>query len=423
MKKNILVFTCLICLFGKVNAILELQLTKGVFKRIPMGIAYVGQLQDANDIVDIVESDMKISGEISTQITNNKFAADVFDEKEIVFPEKIDYFLAANFTKIDGNIVVRFKLFYVHGKKKLLLDKQLTIQHNQIRKLGHYISDLLYEQITGDKGIFSTKIAFVKRNLMSDKTLSYRLMVADYDGYNEEPLLSSKEPIMSISWAPQGNILAFVSFERGRAEIYTIELTTGKRTLITSFTGLNGAPKFSPDGSKLAVVLSKYGEPDLFIYELESHTLRRITKGSSIDTEPEWSGDSNFIYFTSDRHNGRINIHRVEIASLDVTRLTGGTYSASPQVIPNSNKLLMLHRTDYGFNIAVQNMDTKAVEILTNSGHIQNPSVAPNGKMVLFSFGQNGNKVLKILPLSGLGSYKLKIKGRDILKPAWGPIT
>lgn len=417
--------TVILLFFLLVNAhgLLELQLTQGVIKKTPVGLVYDNNNQVLQKIVATVKQDFLVTTEFSTINFEQTKAAELLrgDNHIIVnFPDYVvTFFLEHN----SDQLILQVSLYDAFASNKLIVTKKYMVKKDQLEKLAHHVSDLLYLNITKVPGVFSTKVAYVKRSVTKQKTLYYELVVADIYGKNEQLLLSSVEPIASLSWSPTGKQLAYVSFEKHRSEIYKIDIATGNRELITSFAGLNSAPKFSPDGNSIALVLSKHGEPNIYVYNIMQKSLRRLTNSKSIDTEPEWSLDGKFIYFTSDRGKG-VQIYQLDIASLDIKQISKqGRYNSSPQIIPYSNKLLMLHKNDFGFNLAVQNLHTNVVEVKTNNGYIQNPSIAPNGKMVLFVRGDGNKKMLTMMPLTTGKQVKLKISGRDIIKPAWGPIT
>jgi len=171
---------------------------------------------------------------------------------------------------------------------------------------------LFLKKLTGKKGVFSGRIAYITTNNQGNKQQSHQLQVADADGFNPQAVASSVEPLMSPSWSPDGKKLAYVSFERKSAAIYVQTLATGERTRVAEFPGINGAPSWSPDGTRLALTLSKDGSPDIYVLNLSTRSLNKLTRSFAIDTEPAWSPDGSSIVFTSDKGGKPQNLYRAQ---------------------------------------------------------------------------------------------------------------
>lgn len=311
------------------------------------------------------------------------------------------------------------------SSKPVILTQSFTTSSNSFRTLGHHISDLIYERLTGIKGVFSAKVAYVNVKTLRNDKREYILEVADSDGYNPQSLLVSSEPVMSPTWSPSGKQIAYVTFEGHRSKIKVIELATGNTKTLSSFKGINGAPAWSPDGNKIALVLSKENVPKIYLLNLADNKLSQITYGTSIDTEPRWSPDGRALIFTSNRSGGP-QIYKYELANSKINRLTyDGNYNARASFTPDGKKLVMLHRSqDNYFKIAVQDLATSNVDIISTSTMDESPSVSANGQQIIYATKDPKNGLKGILSEVSIdGRVKLKRAARegDVQEPSWSP--
>lgn len=439
MKKLIKhLLTLSILLSITTQAAIEIKLTRGVEGTHPIAIIpFTGQ--GADNITTIINNDLKNSGRFKLVSTPRGQTASSAEQVDFQYWQKqgVDNIIVGNVQPAgSGNYRISFQLLSAYPnqqnnnsissapawQKTILVSENFSSNKSQLRPVAHHISDLIYENLTGEKGIFSTRIAYVVAQQSAKARDQYTLEVSDIDGYAPKPLLKSNEPIMSPKWSPDGRKLAYVSFEKDRPMIYTQDVTTGRRQVVSDFPGLNSAPAWSPDGNRLAMVLTRTGAPKVFVMDLNTRKLTQMTKGSAIDTEPVWAPNGQSILFTSSRGGGP-QVYRVGLANKKVQRVTfKGNYNASPSLSPDGQALAVLNGGNKGFNIAVQNLASGRFNVLTRSGNAQSPSIAPNGSMIVYATGTSGRGVLGIVSSDGRVELVLPSRQGDVREPAWGPI-
>ncbi|MBP6917740.1 MAG: Tol-Pal system beta propeller repeat protein TolB [Legionellaceae bacterium] len=396
---------------------LDLELTQGISAALPIGINAFGYDDHARSLTTVITNDLKISGQFKI------LPAQGNGQSPLQYWQQAgaDSVLTGEVVPTgDGRMEVSFKLIDSAAQGRQLLANKFVIQEGQLRALAHHISDEVYQKLTGERGVFSTKIAYilVQRGMRATR---YSLEVADMDGFHPQHLLVSSEPVMSPAWSPDGRSIAYVSFENKRAQIYKVDVSTGQRRLITNFSGINGAPAWSPSGKEMAVVLSKEGTPKIYSVNMENGQMRQLTFGTAIDTEPKYSADGGSIIFTSGR-GGSPQIYRLSLANGQVSRMSfNGNYNARASYTPNQQSIVMLHRSDRDFNIAVQDIHSGQVTALTNSSMDESPSVAPNGRLVLYATHDRNQGILGMVSIDGRIRLKFPSRDGDIQEPAWSP--
>jgi TolB protein len=317
----------------------------------------------------------------------------------------------------DGRYDVRFRLMDV-VKQAQLAGYVYYARADNLRLVAHKIADLIYEKLTGETGVFATRITYVV-----DRGKRFELQVADADGYNAQTILASNEPIISPAWSPDGLQLAYVSFEQKKPIVYVQSLVTGKRRAVARHWGSNSAPAWAPDGKRLAVVLTKDGGSQIYlINSSDGGNVTRLTYTSAIDTEPNFSPDGRQLLFTSDRSGGP-QIYRMPVSGGYAERLTfEGTYNVTPRYSPDGKTFTFIQRSGTQFNVAVQDFATRQLQVLTNGGLDESPTFAPNGKLILYATGARGRGVLSAVSSDGRIKQRLTADAGDVREPAWGPL-
>jgi TolB protein len=418
---------CLALAAGVAQAQLTVEITGGGGNQIPIAIApFQGEAQLKNDpkdavLSDVIEKDLERSGRFRMLYTGPQ---NLNETSFSAAPQELAAWRGRNadalvvggvYPAAGGRYDVRFRLFDV-PKQQSLGGVAYTITPQQARATAHRIADFIYEKLTGDKGVFSTRIAYVVKS-----GPQFQLQIADADGRNPQAALTSKEPIMSPNWAPDGTRIAYVSFEAKKPIVYVHNLGTGQRKAVAAFRGSNSAPAWSPDGRSLAVVLSREGGSQLFVMNADGTNVRRLTSSAAIDTEPQFAPDGRSIYFTSDR-GGAPQIYRIATTGGDVQRVTfDGSYNVTPRPSPDGKTLAFVQRNGGRFQVAAMDLASRQVQVLTDGSRDESPSFAPNGKMILYATEVGGRGVLAATSSDGRVKQRLSIPAADVREPAWGP--
>jgi TolB protein len=315
---------------------------------------------------------------------------------------------------------VQFQLFDVFGRDQLV-GYRIPASRGTMRRVAHRAADMIYEKLTGIKGVFDTKVAYITAKPQGNGRL-YSLIVSDQDGENEFKIMESMDPIMSPAWSPDSRRLAYVSFEGNKSSIFVQTLRTGNRIQVSSRAGINGAPAFSPDGRELVVTLGGVdGNLDIHVLDINTRQSRRLTTNRSIDTEGSWAPDGRHIYFTSDRSGGP-QIYRVAADGGTPERITfEGSYNARPRLSADGTKLAMVHNDRGNYRIAVLDMERDELLVLSTGAQDESPSFAPNSDTLIYATRQGREGVLETVSADGLIRQRLASGGGDVREPVWSP--
>jgi TolB protein len=380
-------------------------------------VPFKGEDASPQKISEIVKADLERSGQFRGVDASGQAMDETSRPDLSVWRQRTaDSLVAGSVTRLaDGRYDVRFRLWdVVRGQD--LGGQSYTVPQADLRLASHRIADYVYEKLTGDKGIFSTRIAYITK-----AGGRYTLWVADADGENAQAALASPEPIISPVWSPNGGQLAYVSFESRKPVVYVHSVASGQRRLVANFKGSNSAPAWSPDGNTLAVTLSRDGGSQLYSIPASGGEPRRLTQSSAIDTEPAYSSDGGTIYFTSDR-GGSPQIYKMGASGGAPTRVTfSGSYNISPAVSPDGRWLAYISRIGGAFRLHVMELASGTVTALTDTSADESPSFAPNSKLIVYATQLQGREALMTTTLDGKIKARLAGKAGDIREPDWGP--
>ena len=389
--------------------------------QLPIAVAsFRGDDQSPQKIAAIVQADLERSGQFRA-VDASGVALDETAKPDVTLwrQKAADSLLTGSVARLaDGRYDVRFRLWDV-VRVQDLGGQSFTVPQGDLRLAAHRIADFIYEKLTGERGIFSTRIAYVTKS-----GTRHTLWVADADGENSQTALASPESIISPAWSPNGTQLAYVSFEARKPVIYVHDVASGKRRLIANFRGSNSAPAWSPDGRTLAMTLSRDGGSQLYTIDAndtKGGEPKRLTQSSGIDTEPKYSADGRYIYFVSDR-GGAPQIYRMPSNGGNPERVTfTGSYNISPCISPDGRWLAYVSRIGGAFKLQVMELSTSAVTSITDTTADESPSFAPNSRLIVYATQQQGREALMTTTLDGKIKARLAGQAGDIREPDWGP--
>ncbi len=421
---------CLLLLSWQAQAKLVIEITSGTEGALPIAVVPFGWVSGggaATDIAEVIAADLARSGRFAP-LEQTRMPAEPHNGHEIDFAAwreaGVEHMVVGRAQpREDGRVMVEFQLFdVVRGAQ--MTGYAIPAESATLRRIAHQISDIVYEKLTGQRGAFNTHVAYVTLQRQGEES-TYRLAIADADGFNEQVVLTSPQPLMSPVWSPDGDYLAYVSFEKKRSVVYLQDVRTGQRELLAEFQGLNSAPSFSPDGRSLLLTLSRDGNPEIYLLELQGRKLTRLTHSRGIDTEAVFAPDGNAIVFTSDR-GGRPQLYRLALQNGKAVgrpkRLTfEGVYNARAAFSPNGKQLAYVHGDGSRFRIAVKELETGTLRVLSDTRLDESPSFAPNGSMIIYATERNRRGVLEAVSVDGRAHQRLGLSRGDVREPAWSP--
>jgi TolB protein len=428
MKKLAFLFLAAAGLATPAFAQLKLTITSGVTDPIPIAVVPFTRAVPADgglDVAAVVQRDLESSGRFKgmprTDMINTPTSAAEVDAaawKQM----RNDYVVVGRLgTTAAGDLTIDAELVNVLNGQRVFGQKWTTKPAN-LRNTAHRVADAIYEKVLGVRGAFATRIAYVSVDGKAPNQ-RYQLIVADADGENPRTILQSDRPLMSPAWSSDGKWLAYVSFERRVSAVYVQEVSTGKRSMVSARAGINGAPAWSPDGKKLALTLSgNNGNLDIYLLDLGTQELRRLTEDPGNDTEAAFAPDGSAIYFTSDR-SGSPQVYRLGLSGSERPRRVTftGTYNARPRISPDGKQLAVLTLDDGAYRIAIQDLATNTLQVLSKGRQDESPSYAPNGAMVILAGRERGQGVLQTISIDGQTSFRLNADAGEVREPVWGP--
>ena len=417
-------FIALVATFLGVNALAQfrVEVSGAGLTQFPIAVApFKGNDGMTQKLATIVLADLERSGQFRG-VDNGGVPMDENIRPDLPVWRKLgaDALLTGSISRVgEDRYDVRFRLWDSVRNQDLGGQSQVA-PASELRRVAHRMSDWVYEKLTGEKGVFSTRIAYVTRSASI-----FNLWVADSDGEGAQSALRSAEPIISPAWAPNGNQLAYVSFESRKPVVYVHEIDSGKRRLVANFKGSNSAPAWSPDGKTLALTLSRDGGSQLFLLDTNStgQEPKRLAASSSIDTEPVFTPDGQAIYFVSDR-GGSPQIYKIPVSGGNAERVTfNGSYNISPSLSPDGRWLAYVSRVAGAYKLHLQDLNSGQSQALTDTSADESPSFAPNGRMIIYATQQLGREALMTSTMDGRVKARLAGQSGDLREPAWGPLV
>lgn len=411
-------FCFLTCVGFSASAQFRVEVSGIGLTQLPIAVAaFRGEEASSQKLSSIVQADLERSGQFKGVDTGGALLDEASHPDVSAWRQKnADALLVGSLTRLaDGRYDVRVRLWdVVRGQDQG--GQSYIVTAAELRLAAHRIADFVYEKLTGDKGVFATRIVYITKN-----NQGYHVWIADADGESAQSALNSPEPIISPSWSPNGNQLAYVSFESRKPVVYVHDIATGKRRLVANFKGSNSAPAWSPDGKTIAMTLSRDGGSQLYVMDSNGGEARRLAQSASIDTEPAFTADGKSIYFVSDR-GGSPQIYRMPASGGSPERVTySGNYNVSPALSADGRWMAYIARISGVFKLSVMDLTSGTSSAITDTTADEKPSFSPNSKLIIYATQQQGKEALMTSTLDGKVKARLAGQSGDIREPGWGP--
>ncbi len=409
------------------RADLVIKITQGVNQPTPVAVvpfAWNGPQAAPVDVAGVVASDLQRTG-LFAPLPRDKMLAQPNADSQVKFANwkavSVNDLVVGSIDVTGNTAQIRFRLFNVYTGQQLV-GYSLPAKVDDLRFAAHQVADMIYQKLTGRPGAFATRIAYIRHD-GTGKGSRWNLMIADSDGANTQALVKSSDLLMSPDFSPSGRRIAYVQFENHQSRIYIQNVDTGQRKVALTHPGVNGAPAFSPDGKTLAVVLStRPGDPDIYLLDLATGKLQQLTHSPAIDTEPAWTPDGKQLVFTSDR-GGSPQLYEIPASGGKAKRITwDGSYNARAAVSPDGKSVALVHRENGSLKIALLDLATGNMTMLTNGPTDVSPSFAPNGAMILYSTGSGDKRRLATVSVDGQVHEELTGAAAALSQPVWGNI-
>jgi TolB protein len=427
LKRFGILLLATVAMVSAANADLVIDV-QGVSQPTPVAIVPFGWEGDSPnvplDVATVIKNDLRRSGRFAPTDENDMLQKPT-DGVDVDFSDwsvlGVEAVVVGKLIQTGENAyTLQFQLFDTFRRKQLI-GFRMPASRGTMRSAAHRAADMIYEKLTGIKGVFGTKVAYVTAKDQPEGRL-FSLVVSDQDGENEYTIMESNDPIMSPAWSPDSRQLAYVSFEGSKSSIFVQTLRSGNRFQVSNKPGINGAPAFSPDGRKLVITLGGLdGNPDIHVLDIRTRQTTRLTRHRAIDTEGTWSPDGKYIYFTSDRAGGP-QVYRISANGGDPERITfEGSYNARPRLSPDGTRLAMVHNDRGNYRIAVMNIERRDLLVLSTGRQDESPSFAPNSDSLIYATRQGGDGVLETVSADGLIRQKMASGQGDVREPVWSP--
>ena len=403
------------------NALLEVNIIKSKEDSFPIVIApfeMIGNFQEYVDLAKIIRENLNRSGQFDAKSTNQLTTGPI--DFDFYLKHKKDAIVLGKIRQISSNVNHAEIYIYDVLTQKPLYRNKIAFTNGALRKTAHALSDVIYYALLGQKGSFNTKLSFVTVNEEKNGKRKYRLVISDWDGKNQQVIIGSDDPILSPAWSADQRKIAYVSFKNNRSDVFVKYVFQNTNPIkLPKFDGIASSPTWHPDGKSLALTLSKDGNKDIYLYNFDSKKLKRLTTNIAIDTEANFSPDGKSIAFTSNR-TGQVQIYIKNLKSGKISRATfEGRYNAKPVFSPDGKDLALIHRVGKDYRLALLDIASRDLTVLTQNKSDESPYFSPNGGMIIYSTNRDNKGILSIISLHNYQTVELMQKEGEVREPSW----